>query len=236
MTEAKSARFGCVAIVPAGGSGARFGSSVPKQYAAIVGKTVLEHSLHALLSVPAIECVYLVVQADDARALPLIEGLSSPSRLRLLTCAGQTRAQTVSNALSSIRRDVRRDAQVLVHDAARPCISRESIETLIHIAGADAVGGLLALPITDTVKRANSQGSQVETISREGLWRAQTPQLFRFETLAHAIASNPDATDESQAIESLGLNPVLVHGDPRNIKVTIAEDAEMAELFLLDKR
>jgi 2-C-methyl-D-erythritol 4-phosphate cytidylyltransferase len=232
LTEAKTARFSCVAIVPAGGSGARFGAPVPKQYALIAGKTVLEHSLLALLGVSAIECVYLVVQADDTRAPQILANSPHLSRVRLLACAGATRAQTVAQALSVVRPELRRDAQVLVHDAARPCVSSHNIESLIAIAGNDPVGGLLALPIVDTVKRASADGKHVETISREGLWRAQTPQMFRYETLSHALTTSPDATDESQAIEALGLVPVLVQGDPRNIKITVAHDLVMAEAFL----
>jgi 2-C-methyl-D-erythritol 4-phosphate cytidylyltransferase len=233
--SATSTRFGCVAIVPAGGSGTRFGATLPKQYALVAGKTVLEHSLLALLSVPAIECVYLVVQADDEQAKVILEGSIALSGVRLLACAGPTRSQTVSRALSAIRSEVRRDARVLVHDAARPCVPRKNVEMLIEVAGAHAVGGLLALPIADTVKRSSADGQQVETVSRDGLWRAQTPQLFRYETLAHAIATSPDATDESQAIEALGLTPVLVHGDPRNIKITVAADVDLAEFFLQNR-
>lgn len=232
MIETKRARFGCVAIVPAGGSGTRFGAEIPKQYAPLAGKTVLAHSLLALLSVSGIERVYLVVQADDERARALLENDSALSRVRLLTCAGATRAQTVSNALVAIRGEVARDAQILVHDAARPCVKPESIEALMRVAAKPAIGGLLALPITDTVKRASADNTHVETISRDGLWRAQTPQMFGYETLVHALASSPDATDESQAIEALGFAPILVHGDPRNIKITVADDLAMADFFL----
>jgi 2-C-methyl-D-erythritol 4-phosphate cytidylyltransferase len=233
--DTASMRFSCVAIVPAGGSGARFGATLPKQYALAAGKTVLEHSLLALLSVPTIERVYLVVQTDDEWAKSILETSETLSRVRLLACAGATRSQTVSQALAAIRSEVRRDARVLVHDAARPCVSRQNIESLIDVAGTHAVGGLLALPIVDTIKRSSVDGQQVETVSREGLWRAQTPQLFRYETLAHALATSPDATDESQAIEALGLAPVLVHGDPRNIKITVAADLDIAEFFLQDR-
>jgi 2-C-methyl-D-erythritol 4-phosphate cytidylyltransferase len=234
LIEAKRARFGCVAIVPAGGSGTRFGATTPKQYSALAGKTVLEHSLLALLSVSSIECVYLVVQADDKRAAEILENSPALSRVRLLACAGATRAQTVHQALAAIRGEILRDAQILVHDAARPCVKREYIETLIRVAGKPAIGGLLALPVTDTMKRVSLDGKHVETISRDGLWRAQTPQMFGYETLVHALASSPDATDEAQAIEALGFAPILVQGDPHNIKITLADDLAMAEFFLRD--
>jgi 2-C-methyl-D-erythritol 4-phosphate cytidylyltransferase len=235
LTEAKSIRFSCVAIVPAGGSGTRFGASIPKQYAVIAGRTVLEHSLRALLSVPAIERVYLAVQANDARAQRLLDDSPSLASVRLLACAGETRSQTVLQALNAIRSELRRDAQVLVHDAARPCVTRNNIESLIAVAGDNPVGGLLGLPIADTVKRVSADGKYVETVSREGLWRAQTPQLFRYETLQHALSTSPGATDESQAIEALGLHPVLVPGDARNIKITLADDLVLAGMFLSER-
>jgi 2-C-methyl-D-erythritol 4-phosphate cytidylyltransferase len=229
-------RFDCVALVPAGGVGARFGASVPKQYVEIAGRTVLEHSLLALLSASSVQAVYLAVQSDDERAVELLQSSIALKQVTLLKCAGESRRDTVLNALNAIRSDVKRDAFVLVHDAARPCLQQENIETLIHVAGGESIGGLLAIPVTDTVKRTSSDGKFVETISREGLWRAQTPQMFRYETLVHALIATPDATDEAQAIEALGLNPVLVHGDTRNIKITIAEDADIAELFLRSRQ
>jgi 2-C-methyl-D-erythritol 4-phosphate cytidylyltransferase len=229
-----ASRLQCIAIVPCGGSGARFGGEIPKQYIELAGATVLEHTLRALRACDAIEHIFVVVPADEERADAIAARVGGSTVLR---CAGPQRADTVSNALAAIARLVKRDAWVLVHDAARPCVSVESIDCLIHIAGgADSVGGLLALPVTDSLKRATKDGAHVESIPREGIWRAQTPQMFRYETLAHALASSPDVTDESAAIEALGLHPVLVHGDPRNIKITIAEDALMAELFLNDAR
>jgi 2-C-methyl-D-erythritol 4-phosphate cytidylyltransferase len=229
-----TSRFQVVAIVPAGGSGARFGAVLPKQYVTIAGATVIEHSLKALLSAKGVEHVYLVVQSDDQHAESILSQFALAQSVSLLRCAGETRAQTVVNALHEIRKLVNRDAWVLVHDAARPCVTPMHVEMLMHVAGGESVGGLLALPLTDSLKRASPTGESVESLPREGIWRAQTPQMFRYETLLHALQSSPDVTDESQAIEALGLNPVLVHGDPRNIKITIAEDAEMAELFLRD--
>lgn len=230
MNYATRERYRCVAIVPAGGSGARFGANVPKQYVEIAGAPVLEHTLRALRACDAVEHIFVAVPADEDRADAIAERVGNTSVLR---CAGAQRADTVGNALAAITRLVKRDAWVLVHDAARPCLTAVSIECLIHVAGWEgSVGGLLALPVTDSLKRATKDGTYVESIPREGIWRAQTPQMFRYETLTHALASSPDVTDESQAIEALGLHPVLVHGDPRNIKITIAEDALMAELFL----
>ncbi len=224
-------RLRTVAIVPAGGSGARFGAAVPKQYLELAGKKVLQHSLLALLAAPQIERVFLVVQADDAHAAHLLFNTALAS-VTLLRCAGETRAQTVVNALDAIRSQVARDARVLVHDAARPCVTRESIERLLLETKDAPAGGLLALPINDTMKRADSSGDYVETVSREGLWRALTPQVFPYEMLVHALSSSPDVTDEAQAIEALGLRPKLVRGEARNIKITFPEDLELAAFYL----
>ncbi len=224
-------RFGCVAIIPAGGSGARMGASLPKQYLEIDGVSVLEHTLRALSAVSRIEQIYLVVQADDLIA-PRILDRAKLERVQLLSCAGSTRAQTVTQALAAIRQQVLRAAQVLVHDAARPCVSAKSIERLIEVASDSPDGALLATPIAETVKRSDRQGEYLETVPREGLWRAQTPQLFPYETLVHALSASPDVTDESQAIEALGLRPKLVQGEVRNLKITYPEDLALAAFFL----
>ncbi len=121
---------------------------------------------------------------------------------------------------------------MLVHDAARPCVSGADLDRLIVLAGAHPVGGLLASPVSDTLKRANAEGEVTETVPRDGMWRALTPQMFRYETLVHALASSPDVTDEAQAIEALGMSPLLVAGSARNIKITLPEDAELAAYYL----
>jgi 2-C-methyl-D-erythritol 4-phosphate cytidylyltransferase len=226
-----STRLSCIAIVPAGGSGARFGADVPKQYLELAGKRVLEHALLALNSAPAIERVFLVVQADDAYAKTIVTNVAI-DRVELLSCAGSTRARTVVNALDALRTRVTRDARILVHDAARPCVTREAIERLLSETTNSPAGGLLALPVADTIKRSDTTGEYLETVSREGLWRAQTPQLFPYETLVHALRSSPDVTDDAQAIEALGLKPKLVLGEARNIKITYPEDLALAEFFL----
>ncbi len=228
MTADSVTRLSCVAIVPAGGSGARFRSAAPKQYSVIAGKTVLEHTLIALQKCAAIERIFVNVQHDDAHAEAVI---ANHANVTLLRSAGSTRAETVQNALNGISKLVRRDAWVLVHDAARPCVSTGDLNRLISQAGAHLVGGLLASPVSDTLKRANADGEVTETVPREGIWRAQTPQMFRYETLAHALASSPDVTDEAQAIEALGMSPLLVAGSARNIKITLPEDAELAAYY-----
>ena len=229
MTAESVTRLSCVAIVPAGGSGARFGAVAPKQYSVIGGKTVLEHTLIALQKCAAIERIYVNVQHDDAHAEAVTAHYAN---VTLLRTAGGVRAETVQSALKDISRQVRRDAWVLVHDAARPCVSSVDLDRLISLAGAHPVGGLLASPVSDTLKRANAGGEVTETVPRDGMWRAQTPQMFRYEALVHALASSPDVTDEAQAIEALGMSPLLVAGSARNIKITLPEDAELAAYYL----
>ena len=229
MTVNNAQRFGCVAIVPAGGSGARFGATVPKQYSVIAGRTVIEHSLRALQSCAAIEHIFVSVQDDDTRADEVAAAVPGVTFLR---CAGATRADTVRSALRTISKQIRRDAWVLVHDAARPCVLASDVARLVELVDAHAVGGLLATPVADTLKRATADNEIAETISRENMWRAQTPQMFRYETLVHALNASPDVTDEAQAIEALGMTPLLVAGSARNIKITLPEDAELAEFYL----
>ena len=229
MTVSNTLRFSCVAIVPAGGSGARYGAAMPKQYSVIAGRTVIEHSLRALQSCVAIEHIFVNVQHDDVRAEAVAAAFPGVTFLR---CAGATRAETVQSALAAISKQVKRDAWVLVHDAARPCVLASDVKNLIQLVGAHTVGGLLATPVADTLKRGTTDHEIVETISRENMWRAQTPQMFRYETLVHALNASPDVTDEAQAIEALGMTPLLVAGSARNIKITLPEDAELAEFYL----
>jgi 2-C-methyl-D-erythritol 4-phosphate cytidylyltransferase len=202
---------------------------VPKQYSVIAEKTVLQHTLNALQKCAAIERIFVNVQHDDAYA----EGVTNHHlNVTLLRTAGGTRAETVQNALKDIAKQVRRDAWVLVHDAARPCVTGVDLQRLVSLAGAHPVGGLLAAPVSDTLKRANAQGEVAETVARDGMWRALTPQMFRYETLLHALAASPDVTDEAQAIEALGMSPLLVAGSARNIKITLPDDAELAAHYL----
>ncbi len=222
-------RFNRVAIVPAGGSGTRLGAAVPKQYLELAGASVLHHTLVALSAVETIEQIFVAVQADDTLAADVCRAFE---RVTLLPTAGSLRAETVSNTLAAIQKRVHRNAWILVHDAARPCVSRTAIERLIGECTAHPVGGLLALPIADTIKRGNAAGEAIETVSRDQMWRAQTPQMFRFETLCHALNAAPDATDESQAIEAVGLSPKLVLGEARNLKITYPEDIALATHFL----
>ncbi len=190
---------------------------------------MLEYTLIALQKCAAIERIFVNVQHDDAQAEAVT---ANRPNVTLLRTAGITRADTVQNALKDIARKVRRDAWVLVHDAARPCVSSADLDRLISLAGAHPVGGLLASPVSDTLKRASVEGEVTETVPRDGMWRALTPQMFRYETLVHALASSPDVTDEAQAIEALGMSPLLVAGSAHNIKITLPEDANLAAYYL----
>lgn len=231
MTEAASIRFGCIAIVPSGGSGSRFGAPLPKQYSVIAGRKVIDHTLSALLACPEIEHIVVNVQQDDTH-IDDTAAATEFANVTFLRTAGATRAETVQNALAAISKRVKRDAWVLVHDAARPCVLASDVARLVARAGAHAVGGLLASPVTDTLKRATRENEVAETVPRADMWRAQTPQMFRYETLVHALACSPDVTDEAQAIEALGMSPLIVEGSARNIKITQPDDAALAAFYL----
>ncbi|MFN3629762.1 MAG: 2-C-methyl-D-erythritol 4-phosphate cytidylyltransferase [Casimicrobiaceae bacterium] len=227
-------RYGCVAIVPAGGAGSRFGADRPKQYLSLGRITVLGATLKALLTAPEIEHVYVNVQAGDPYAQEVVDALAphEAARVSLLRTAGPTRAATVLAALECIAHEVRLDAWVLVHDAARPCLSAAALARLLAVRAEVDTGALLALPVADTVKRADGCGHVAETVPRDALWRAQTPQMFRYGVLCDALAACPDATDEAQAVEALGLAPKLVLGEARNQKVTHPEDLPLARFFM----
>ncbi len=223
------------ALIPAGGIGLRAGVAGRKQYALINGEAMLVHSIRAFLAVPAVAAVRVVVAADDdwaddeaARGIRAEAG----SRLAFDRLAGTTRAQTVANGLAAIGATASPADWVLVHDAARPCITADAIAGLIATLGDDPVGGLLAVPVPDTLKRANADGRVAATVPRDALWLAQTPQMFRLGMLRQAYANELLATDEAGAIEALGHAPRLCMGSPRNLKVTFPGDFELAAAYL----
>lgn len=217
-----------VALIPAAGVGARMAADGPKQYLPIAGKAMLRHTIDAFLSSPLISHVYVVVSEGDAH----IDALVPAAGVTVLRCGGTSRLASVQNALRRLGDTLDAQDWVLVHDAARPGLTASLIEKLITTIGTDAVGGLLALPVVDTVKRA---GSAVSTVSRDGLWLAQTPQMFRYRLLCNALAAATDAsviTDDASAIEAIGCSPMLVEGHPRNLKVTLPADIRIAEMYL----
>lgn len=221
------------ALVPAAGSGSRLGAALPKQYLQVAGRPLLHHSLHALAGHPRIEQVFVVLaQGDDQFARH--DWREFGTRVKPLYCGGETRAASVFNGLLATRDFIAASDWVLVHDAARPCLGREALDRLFEELESDETGGLLAVPVADTLKRANRDLRVAATEPRDNLWLAQTPQMFRYRLLIEALrAADPAAvTDEARAIEGLGLKPRLVLGDTRNIKVTFPEDLAMAELIL----
>jgi 2-C-methyl-D-erythritol 4-phosphate cytidylyltransferase len=155
-----------------------------------------------------------------------------PDKVEPVFSGGANRGQSVKNALAQLEGRAARDDWVLVHDAARPCLSAPLVEQFLDEIGEDPIGGLLAMPLADTLKRAEDTQRVESTVPRDMLWRAQTPQMFRYDLLRRGLDRKPDATDESQAIESLGHAPRLVQGENTNIKVTFAEDMLLAEMIL----
>jgi 2-C-methyl-D-erythritol 4-phosphate cytidylyltransferase len=221
------------ALVPAAGSGTRLAASVPKQYLPVAGRPLLWHAVAGLLAHPAIGRVAVVLHPDD-RLFEQQPWAQMGERISALRCGGATRAESVRNGLTALRDDLDDDDWLLVHDAARPCLTIELLQRLLETLDGDGVGGLLAVPVADTLKRSGADQRVVRTEAREGLWRAQTPQMFRYGLLSQALATADLAgvTDEAGAVEALGLSPRLVRGSERNIKVTYPEDLALAEVIL----
>lgn len=221
------------ALIPAAGTGSRIGNATPKQYHPINGKSMLWHALRPFHAHPRIERIFVVLSPADAwfteqRWDPL------SSKLDVLRCGGESRAHSVFNGLQAIAGRVAGDDQILVHDAARPCLTGQAIDRLIEQVGDNEAGGLLAEPLADTLKRADDKGHVMRTEPREGLWRAQTPQMFRYSMLVKALGAGvlDVVTDEASAVERLGLHPLLVKSGATNLKVTYEEDLRMAEMIL----
>lgn len=205
----------------------------PKQYLPVAGKPMLRHAIDAFLASSLIAHVYVVVSADDG----MIADVVPAQGVTVLRCGGATRMETILNALVALQGVLQEHDQVLVHDAARPGLTPALIARLIDEVGSHPAGGLLALPVVDTVKRAATGIEQLSqaTVPRDGLWLAQTPQMFSCALLRRALseAADPAAiTDDASAVEALGLFPRLVEGHPRNLKVTLPRDIAIAELYL----
>ncbi|MDR2220450.1 MAG: 2-C-methyl-D-erythritol 4-phosphate cytidylyltransferase [Methylobacillus sp.] len=221
------------ALIPAAGSGSRMGSELPKQYLPLLGKPMLHHTLTVFCNHPQISQVFVVLSPDDS-AWDQHDFSDASGKVAVLRCGGATRAETVLNGLEAIHAQVRADDWVLVHDAARPCLTHAMLDVLLAELSDDAIGGLLAVPVADTLKREGADGRVDHTEPRAGLWRAQTPQMFRYELLRRALRATgaQASTDEAQAVESLGHAPRLVMGDGHNLKVTYPEDRVIVELLL----
>jgi 2-C-methyl-D-erythritol 4-phosphate cytidylyltransferase len=221
------------ALIPAAGHSVRFGGTTLKQYAHLLGSPVIAHSIEAVSRNEHVTAVTVALAEDDG----IFEELIRPHYPELQTVmGGASRAQTVMNGLEAIsRRDPECD-WVLVHDAARPCLSREALDRLLDQGLASHSGAILAVPVSDTLKLADDSGRILQTMDRSRCWAAQTPQLFRLEVLARNLRSALEAgelpTDEAAAMERAGIHPLLVMGAATNIKITGAEDLSLAEFIL----
>lgn len=221
------------AVVPAAGRGARFGGDTPKQYLTVAGRSLLEHTLRALLAHPQVPGAMVALAPDDSRW----PGWTSLCGKPVLRCeGGGERADSVLAALRALPSSAPGDALVLVHDAARPNLAASDLDRLIEAATASRDGAILAAPVRDTLKRADGAGRVDATVPRESLWRALTPQAFRRDALIHALESARAAgiaiTDEAMAIERTGGRPVFVEGREDNLKVTTPADLKLAEFLL----
>jgi len=222
----------CYALVPCAGSGSRAGTLQPKQYQAIGGAPVVAHTLAALGRVDRLDATLVVLAPDDDQFEASVPGFTG-ERGWVARCGGASRAESVANGLAELRaRGAQPHDWVLVHDAARCLLRAAWVDRLIDACVDDEVGGLLALPLADTVKQAD--GDRVAaTVDRTGKWAAQTPQMFRLGLLEPALRGAADAvTDEASAVEALGHRPKLVRGEVENFKLTWPGDFALAERLL----
>jgi 2-C-methyl-D-erythritol 4-phosphate cytidylyltransferase len=220
------------ALLPCAGAGSRAGTSLPKQYRSIAGKAVVAHTLDALAQVERLASTLVVLAPGDV-AFERHVAVPAGSRVRVVRCGGSTRAETVANGLAAlVAQGAAYDDWVLVHDAARCLIRAEWVERLLDACRDDPVGGLLALPVADTLK-AERDGRAAATLDRRATWQAQTPQMFRIGPLCSALAqAGPDVTDEAGAMEASGQRPLLVPGALENFKLTYPADFVLAERLL----
>lgn len=225
-------------IIPAAGIGRRMRADIPKQYLPLAGRSVIEHTLHRLSLHPAIAEIIVVLSEDDQWWKKL--HLDSAARPLSTVSGGAERCHSVLNGLQALAQRAEESDWVLVHDAARPCVRPVDIETLISHCRDEPAGGLLALPVHDTVKLADDSAHVLETLDRSALWRALTPQMFRYgvlrRALQDAIGKQQLVTDEAMAIELAGLPVKLIEGHADNIKVTQPEDLALAAFLLEQQR
>jgi 2-C-methyl-D-erythritol 4-phosphate cytidylyltransferase len=222
------------ALVPAAGGGSRFGGTLPKQYALLAGRPLLARTLDRLRDALDLDGIAVAIAADDLhydRAIGARDGVT------VLRAGGPARSDTVRNALQALAATCRDDDWILVHDAARPCVPHDALARLVAHVEHDATGGLLAVPVADTLKRGDGDVDAprvLRTEDRAGLWQAQTPQMFRYGVLVRACADPAarDCTDEAQAVEAIGLAPRLVRGSQANLKVTFPDDLQLAAAIL----
>lgn len=219
------------ALVPAAGTGSRMGDDRPKQYLSLAGRPMIRHALDTLCGSSRISKVFVVLAAQD-RAWDRFDWSDLGNRLSVLRCGGTKRADSVMNGLEAIAGEVGRDDWMLVHDAARPCLSMGQLDALLDQVSEAEVGGILAVPVADTLKRCGADRRIDTTVPREHLWQAQTPQMFRYGLLREALANGESFTDEAAAVEAMGHRPLLVASDSGNLKVTYPADLLLAERIL----
>ncbi len=235
MNPSKLPRY--FALIPAAGVGVRMAAQSPKQYLPIAGKSILQHCVTAFLQHNQIDHVFVVVNEHDAY---VASELQEHPRLTVFFCGGDTRMESVMNGLMAMRPRANKADWVLVHDAARPGVNHTLISRLIDAVGQNETGGLLALPVADTVKLKAPGSKQIKTLSRADLWLAQTPQMFQFAALSDALAkANVNArelgieiTDEASAMEMAGTMPKLVEGHWCNSKITRPDDLALVEFYI----
>lgn len=235
VENTKDFRLAFHALIPAAGTGSRLRGEQPKQYLALAGRPMLWHAARAVCQ-PPVESVFVVLSPED-REFARHDWSAFGARLEPLYCGGATRRDSVYNGLVAAMAAVEADDWILVHDAARPCLPRRDLDSLVAETRGDAIGGILALPSADTVKKAMKDETGALRIAgtqdRSQLWLAQTPQMFRAGLLLRALRdATAPVTDEAGAVEQLGLSPRLVAGSRENIKVTFPEDLRIAEAIL----
>lgn len=211
-------------------------AAFPKQYLPLLGRPVILHTLTRLCAHPRVRGVLAGVPNQDMHWQKIAAQAARLPKFLGSYPGGDTRAQTVMNGLKELAKHAQDRDWVLVHDAVRPCVRLGDIDALIAAVGAEPEGGLLALPVSDTVKRVDKEGHVTETVKRDGLWRAATPQMFRIDVLMpaleQALRNGMDVTDEASAIEAAGGHPRVVACHSDNIKITLPEDLMLAELYL----
>ena len=221
------------AIVPAAGIGSRMQSDIPKQYLTLNNKTVIEHTLSRLTQLGSIEAIVVAISAEDTQWSKLAHEYSKPVQT---VDGGKERCHSVLNALNALAGSAAADDWVLVHDAARPCVRSTDLEKLVADLKEHAVGGLLGVPVRDTMKRSDKNNIVTETVERNNLWHALTPQMFRFEQLQEALTKALEdgflVTDEASAMEYAGHKPIMIEGHADNIKITRPEDLSLADYYL----
>ncbi|MCK5697371.1 MAG: 2-C-methyl-D-erythritol 4-phosphate cytidylyltransferase [Gammaproteobacteria bacterium] len=227
------------AVIPAAGVGKRMGSHIPKQYLPLAGQTVLQHTINLFLKHADISGIVLAITDNDPYWQDIVTCYNQKnSKPIIVASGGQERCYSVLNALNLLSDHAQDNDWVLVHDAARPCLLSSDIDLLMSELKDSACGGLLGIPMADTVKRCDPHNQVLATVDRSDLWRALTPQMFPLkllkDALTHALNNNQEVTDEASAIELQGLQPLIVEGQASNIKITHPSDLSVAERFFND--